>query len=98
MKKITKILILLSIPNQLFIILALFIHGGPFCYFRPLFVPPVDLRLVYGGPAPGYFQCQFGLDYYSLEPFLAYSLIITLPMMLAAFIIHLRFGHNDLQN
>lgn len=87
MKNITKTLILLSIPDQILIIYALIVHGGPICYLLPFFEPPSDPELLYGGPASMVFQCRWG-NPAALEPLLFYSLIITLPMMLVVFLIY----------
>ena len=82
MKKITKILILLTIPNQFYIVYGLVIQGAPFCYGG---YPPFDGA--YSVPSIRVYQCYWGLDTFFRSD-LVYSLIVTVPIMLVAFFIH----------
>ena len=82
MKNITKILILFSIPDQLFIIYGLVFYGAPFCYYGLGSAPPGVAV-----PSIAVFQCHWGIDDF-LQSYLVYPLIITLPMMLTAFLIY----------
>ena len=88
MKNITKILILFSIPDQLFIIIGLVFYGAPFCYYGLTPAPPGHIAPSdYIIPSIAVFQCHWGIDDF-LQSYLVYPLIITLPMMLTAFLIY----------
>ncbi len=85
MKKITKILILLTIPSISCIMYGLITQKAPFCY--PGGTPQAWL----GGDVVVsiyfYAACFWGIDAF-LQSYLAYTLIITLPIMLGVFLIY----------
>ncbi len=87
MKKITKILILLTIPIQLCIIYGM-IHGAPFCYFgirmNPEFIYDNTVMVPHVG---SFAACYWGIDAF-FKSYLAHSLAITSPVMLVAFLIY----------
>ena len=82
MKKIVKILICLTIPIQILVISGIVVQGAPFCYWGIHQLQEDESYIQRNG-----FHCYW--EIYDSESYLLLPVIIvTLPVMLAVFLIH----------